>query len=216
MYSDFYPGISTTTNTMLRPATLILLSAVAVLQAACVAPGGQTVAVRREDPVVSVLAGASLSRPVPEALQADPGASCRIPGLREAILQQVNAARAKGGTCGRRAMPAAPPLVWNGALYAAAAKHSRDMAADNYFDHKDSQGRHVGERVDAEGYRWHAVAENIAGGDRSVDSVVRGWLRSPVHCESMLDAQYADVGVACVAMPMTEWGTYWTMVLARR
>lgn len=182
---------------LLRVAALLVLTGTAALPAAC--------------------AGSSaVARPVPAALVADAGASCRIPGLREAILQQVNAARAKGGTCGNRAMPPAPPVRWNDALSAAAATHSRDMAAGNYFDHKDAQGRHVGERVDAEGYRWHAVAENIAGGDRSVDSVVRGWLRSPVHCEAMLDAQYADVGVACVARPTTQWGTYWTMVLGRR
>lgn len=182
---------------LLRVAALLVLTGTAALPAAC--------------------AGSSaVARPVPAALVADAGASCRIPGLREAILQPVNAARAKGGTCGNRAMPPAPPVRWNDALSAAAATHSRDMAAGNYFDHKDAQGRHVGERVDAEGYRWHAVAENIAGGDRSVDSVVRGWLRSPVHCEAMLDAQYADVGVACVARPTTQWGTYWTMVLGRR
>jgi uncharacterized protein YkwD len=200
----------------MRAATSCLLIALAALQTACVAPAGQTTALRRADPVATVPAAAPITRPVPAALQVDAGASCRIPGLRESILQQINAARAKGGTCGKRAMPAAPPVMWNDALYAAAAKHSRDMAADNYFDHRDAHGRHVGERVDAEGYRWHAVAENIAGGDRSVDSVVRGWLRSPVHCEAMLDAQYADVAVACVARPMTEWGTYWTMVLGRR
>lgn len=38
------------------------------------------------------------------------------------------------------------------------ARHARGMAADDYFDHQDAQGRHAGQRALAEGDRWRAIA----------------------------------------------------------
>jgi uncharacterized protein YkwD len=139
--------------------------------------------------------------------------TCNISDLREDILQRINALRARGAHCGRRNMPAAPPLAWNDVLFSAAARHSMDMAAHDYFDHTDRRGWQPNQRVSAEGYRWTALAENIAGGDGSVSSVMRGWQRSPDHCEAMLDPAFVDVGVACVERPGSHWGTYWTMEL---
>ncbi len=85
-------------------------------------------------------------------------------------------------------MAPAAPLAWNGALFPAAARHLRDMAANGYFEHQDAQGRRAGQRALAEGYRWRAIAENIAGGEGSVALVVRGWRRSAPHCQAMLAA----------------------------
>lgn len=152
--------------------------------------------------------------PVPVAL--DAFTSCGVSKLREQVLAEVNALRASGAQCGPRQMPPAPPLAWSDALFSAAARHSRDMAGKDYFDHLDAQGRRAGQRALAEGYRWRAVAENIAGGDGSVALVMRGWRRSAPHCQAMLEAAYAEVGVACVDRPESRWGTYWTMVLGRR
>ncbi|WP_373684599.1 CAP domain-containing protein [Ramlibacter montanisoli] len=45
---------------------------------------------------------------------------------------------------------------------------------------------------------------------------MQGWLESAEHCENLMDAKFGDVAVACVAQPGTQWGTYWTMVLARK
>jgi uncharacterized protein YkwD len=142
-----------------------------------------------------------------------PMTSCNLSHLRDDILQRINALRARGAQCGARRMPPAPPLAWNDALFSAAARHSLDMAAHDYFDHTDPRGWRADQRVAAEGYRWRAIAENIAGGDGSVSSVMRGWERSPDHCEAMLDRSFADVGVACVERPDSKWGTYWTMEL---
>src|SRR6478736_5570338 len=57
------------------------------------------------------------------------------PGLREAILQQVNAVRARGFNCGGQSYGAARAVAWNDRLVAAAFGHSSDMAERNYFDH---------------------------------------------------------------------------------
>ena len=135
--------------------------------------------------------------------------------LQEA-LRRINAARAHGQRCGWRSMPPAPPLRWDATLQAVAAGHSRDMARRNYFDHRSPEGRTIAERVKASSYRFAMAGENLAGGDPTIASAVRGWIDSPSHCENMMDARFQEVGVACVGSARSQWGTYWTMVLARR
>jgi uncharacterized protein YkwD len=150
------------------------------------------------------------------AATAEEASDCHIRGLRADVLERVNAARLAGARCGGEPFASAPPLAWSEPLQAAATAHSADMAQHDYFDHADPQGRRVGVRVTAQGYRWRAVGENIAGGDRSVDRVVRGWLASEGHCRNIMNPEFADIAVACVTRAGSTWGTYWTMVLGRR
>lgn len=145
-----------------------------------------------------------------------PGPDCGVQALRESLLREVNAARAKGMWCGTRRMPPATPLGWSDALSSAAARHSADMARRDYFGHASPEGKRVGARVTAEGYRWRSIAENIAGGDRSVEIVMRGWMDSPGHCANIMNPEFRDIGAACVERTGSTWGTYWTMVLGRQ
>lgn len=141
---------------------------------------------------------------------------CDVPGLRQAILQEVNAARARGASCGSQAFGPSRPLSWNPQLVAAASGHSQDMAENNYFDHRSASGTRPAQRVQATGYKWGSVAENIAAGFFNSRTVVQGWLGSPGHCVNIMDPKYTEIGVACMARPGTTYGEYWTMVLARR
>jgi uncharacterized protein YkwD len=134
----------------------------------------------------------------------------------EDVLQRINAARASGYRCGRHAMGPAAPLRWELSLYSAAQSHSLDMAKRNYFEHRSPEGADVASRAAAVHYRWKTVGENIAAGVRSMPEAMQGWLESPGHCENILNPQFQDVALACVAQPGTEWGTYWTMVLGRK
>jgi len=131
-------------------------------------------------------------------------------------IRRINAARARGQSCGWHRMPPAPPLHWDGTLQSVAAGHSRDMAQRNYFDHRSPEGRTVRDRVAATRYKTKMVGENLAGGDRELRGAIQGWLDSPAHCENMMDARFSEVGVACVGRRGSQWGTYWTMVLGRR
>jgi uncharacterized protein YkwD len=140
---------------------------------------------------------------------------CNVPGLREAVLQQVNAVRARGADCGGQRFGAARPVAWNEQLMTAASSHSKDMAERNYFDHSSPEGRSVSHRASGSRYNWKSVGENIAGGDTSVNEVVRGWMASPDHCVNIMEPAFADIGVACMQRPGSQWGTYWTMVLGR-
>jgi uncharacterized protein YkwD len=132
------------------------------------------------------------------------------------VLQRINAARASGYRCGRHAMGPASPLRWDGSLYTAAEGHSLDMAKRNYFEHTSPEGADVASRASAVQYRWKTVGENIAAGVRSMPEAVQTWLESQGHCENIMNPQFQDVAVACVAQPGTQWGTYWTMVLGRK
>lgn len=143
-------------------------------------------------------------------------APCEVPGLRDAILQQVNAVRARGYNCGGQVFGPADGVRWNEQLASAAALHSTEMAENNYFSHRSLSGTRVSQRAQAQGYKWRAVAENIAGGDSTVQGVMQGWLQSPSHCQAILEPAFAELAVACMARAGTTYGTYWTMVLGRR
>ncbi|WP_291121330.1 CAP domain-containing protein [Hydrogenophaga sp.] len=145
----------------------------------------------------------------------DASTSCNLPDFRNSLLQQINAARAAARSCGGTAMPAVAPLAWNDALFSAAARHSTDMAVNNYFSHTGLDGRSASQRIAAEGYAWSWVGENIAAGQTSVSTVMSGWLASAGHCANLMRAEYQHVGVSCVQRSGTTYGRYWTMTLAR-
>jgi len=158
--------------------------------------------------------------PAPTVLGAPPaasgGTSCGSAALPEQALRRLNAARAAARSCGGQRMAAVPALAWNPVLLGAARQHSADMARHNFFSHSGRNGSRVNDRVSAQGYAWQAVGENIAGGDRSVEAVMDGWLASPGHCRNIMGPAFAEAALACVEQPGTQWERYWTLVLAKR
>jgi uncharacterized protein YkwD len=145
----------------------------------------------------------------------DASTSCDLPDFRASLLQQINAARTSARSCGSTALPAVNALAWNDRLFSAAARHSRDMAQNNYFSHTGLDGRSSSQRISAEGYAWSWSGENIAAGQSSVATVMNGWLASEGHCRNIMRAEYRDVAVSCVQRSGSPYGRYWTMVLAR-
>lgn len=123
----------------------------------------------------------------------------------DAMLTAVNEVRASGAVCGTERMAPAAPLVWDARLEAAAERHSRDMAQNNYFGHTGTDGLSTGTRVRRAGYDWRAVGENIARYQQNVDQVVSDWLASPDHCHQMLSPRFVEIGAA-------EADGYWTQV----
>ncbi len=145
----------------------------------------------------------------------DATTSCGLANFRAELLQQINAARAQPRTCGTSTLPATVALVWNDRLFSAAARHSRDMAVNNYFSHNSLDGRSFSRRITDEGYAWSFAGENIAAGQSSVADVMSGWLTSPGHCANIMKAEFRDVAVSCVSQAGSSYGRYWTMSLAR-
>lgn len=126
---------------------------------------------------------------------------------REAVLQLVNAARAKGCQCGDAWMPPVSPLSWNTLLELAAARHSKDMADRKYFSHNSPGGATPSQRIAAAGYDYNWWGENIASGPQTEAEVVNGWLSSPGHCKNLMSPHFREMGVGRTA-------DLWTQVFA--
>jgi uncharacterized protein YkwD len=126
------------------------------------------------------------------------------------LLIELNAARAKPRQCGTQSFNATAPLAWNATLATAAEGNSRSMANNNYFDHKDRDGRTPGDRAELAGYDFQQIGENIAAGQDSIRKVVEGWLVSPGHCANLMNPQFRELGAAYATDPKSDAGIYWT------
>ncbi len=126
------------------------------------------------------------------------------------VLEQINAARGQARQCGAQAFAAAPPLVWNGTLGAAAESHSRAMANGNFFSHLGDDGRTPGDRAELAGYAGGQVGENIAAALPTPRKVVDGWLASPGHCANLMNPRFSELGAAYAVDPQSDAGIYWT------
>jgi uncharacterized protein YkwD len=144
-------------------------------------------------------------------------ASCGIADFAASAVARMNQHRAAGATCGSRgSFASAAPLRWNALLAQASAAHSTDMAVMNYFSHTSLDGRSMSERVNATGYAWASLGENIAAGYPDIDSVIDGWMRSDGHCANLMNPAFDEVGLACVpGAAGSRYAQYWTQNLAR-
>jgi len=151
--------------------------------------------------------------PAPQAaLPANASCTASAPELQASILGLLNEARASVRHCGGTEYAAAAPLVWNDSLANAASIHSNDMALHNFFSHTGSDGSSVAQRVDAQGYRWRTVGENIAAGQPNSEAVLDSWLNSPGHCKNIMNPRFTETAVVCVENSDSQYDQYWTNV----
>jgi uncharacterized protein YkwD len=102
------------------------------------------------------------------------------------VLRLVNVERA---TAGCRA------LTVDSRLARAANAHSADMAANNYFSHTGRNGSSVASRVEAAGYTWSRVGENIAKGQPTPAAVMQAWMNSSGHRANILNCSFRNIGI---------------------
>ena len=126
------------------------------------------------------------------------------------LLEALNSARAQSRQCGAQAFAATTPLAWNATLATAAENHARAMANNNFFDHKDRDGRTPGARAELAGYVGQQIGENIAAGHDSARKVVDGWLASSGHCANLMNPEFRELGAAYAVDPKSDAGIYWT------
>ena len=132
----------------------------------------------------------------------------------ERMTDYLNRVRARAQECGDKAYAAAGKLTLNQKLFAAAKFHADDMATHNFFSHLGSNDSNVSMRVDNQNYQWSAVAENIAGGIDTPEQTIEDWMASPEHCRNIMNPIYTEFGLACEVNPHSDFGIYWTLVLA--
>jgi uncharacterized protein YkwD len=126
------------------------------------------------------------------------------------LLEMINTARTQPRQCGAQSFAATTPLAWNAMLATAAENHTRAMANNNFFDHKDRDGHTPGDRAELAGYVGQQIGENIAAGQDIARKVVDGWLASSGHCANLMNPQFHELGAAYAVDPKSDAGIYWT------
>ncbi len=122
--------------------------------------------------------------------------------LEAQIVELVNARRRRAGLA---------PLTHSLRLAQAAEQRSIAMAAAGQLGHRVDR-RSPSQRVRESGYRFTALAENLAFRARSAGEAVEGWIGSPGQRANLLSAAFTQtgVGVAC-----DRWGQpYLTQLIA--
>jgi hypothetical protein len=149
--------------------------------------------------------------------------------LGEHVRTVLDAARARIADCGDGPVSVASvgatgqglaeraPLRWNPRLARAAARHAGAMARTRLLDHVGADGSTVRDRVEATGYRWRLIGENLAAGHAGIEEAVAGWLADPVYCTVLLDGRFTEFGIARIETVGSNdpHGIYWTLVLGR-
>lgn len=123
------------------------------------------------------------------------------------------AAEIAGGLNANRRANGVSELRFNRRLGRAAMAHACDMLANDFFDHRGSDGSNAQARVQATGYRDCIVAENIAWGYPRSQQIISGWMNSPGHRRNMLHPRVEEYGVGITQGPR---GPYWVLVVGKR
>jgi uncharacterized protein YkwD len=118
------------------------------------------------------------------------------------LISRVNAERESRGLVSMR---------YDERLALAAQRHSEDQARLGRTSHTGSDGSTLMTRIDAVGYGWSSLAENVAVGYRDVESVVAAWMASDGHRRNILTAN-VDIGVGLAFG--ADGRPYWTQVYA--
>ncbi|MEI7768898.1 MAG: CAP domain-containing protein [Chloroflexales bacterium] len=126
--------------------------------------------------------------------------------MADQVLALVNSERAVAGCAA---------LTMNDKLIMAAQGHSQDMAEKGFFSHTnpDPSRATLSQRIDAVGYSWSALGENIAAGYSTPTAVMAGWMSSSGHRANILNCSYAEIGVGYYAGG--SYGSYWTQDFGR-
>ncbi|MFI6354664.1 CAP domain-containing protein [Streptomyces sp. NPDC050743] len=113
------------------------------------------------------------------------------------VLKLVNQERAKVGCS---------PLAANPSLSKLAESFSDDMAARNFFDHTDPDGKTPWDRAAAAGIT-DLGGENIARGQADAAAVMQAWMDSPGHRANILNCDFKTLGVGVHFGPGGPWWT---------
>ena len=163
--------------------------------------------------LANALGGPARRTPTPVPLIAGSGivtvAPTPLPAEVLAVVALTNQDRLANGC---------PALTPNPILMATAQAHSEDMALHHFFAHTSSTGQTPAQRIQAAGYHWAAVAENIAAGYPTPQSVVATWFDetppNDPHRANILNCRLHDVGVGYYYLAVDPntiaYHEYWT------
>ncbi|MGP2441117.1 CAP domain-containing protein [Streptomyces sp. JW3] len=119
-------------------------------------------------------------------------------GPEAQVLALVNEERAAAGCS---------PVTENAQLTRAADDYSDVMAASGVMSHTGPDGSTMASRVEAAGYLWSALGENIARGQADAAAVMEAWMNSSGHRANILNCAFAEIGIGVHA---GDGGPWWT------
>ncbi len=94
-----------------------------------------------------------------------------------------------------------------------AARYACTMIDEGFFGHVNPQsGVGLVERVNAAGYEYYAVGENLAAGISHAPEIIDAWLDSVAHREVMMDPSFSIAGIA--VRSGGEYGVYCVLLMA--
>ena len=102
------------------------------------------------------------------------------------VLARINEIRRADGS---------PELLWDPRLFAAASRHTGDMAKARFLAHRGSDDSLPGLRIRDEGY-VAATAETVGAGQPDPASIVAAWLASSRHEEILRSPRWTHLGIA--------------------
>jgi uncharacterized protein YkwD len=144
--------------------------------------------------LLAILAAATIAAE-PPALELSDG--------EKAVCELTNTERARAGL---------PALTPDATLFAAARSHSANMARQNKLSHK-LDGKEVDDRVEAAGYNYMFVGENVAWNQDSPAKAMQSWMNSSGHRANILNKDYTQLGVGIARNRDGE--PYYTQVFGR-
>lgn len=137
-------------------------------------------------------------RPIPKVYRISAN---EAPKVQQRTVDSINAIRQAAGV---------PPLQLNGALNAAAATHSRDMAQQNRPWHFGSDGSTPLDRVARAGYAGQLKGENISETYETELETLGAWMEQPDTRAVILDATARDLGFSFYQEPNGK--IWWTLI----
>ncbi len=129
------------------------------------------------------------------------------------LIQEVNAARGRGGACGDVEIDFRVELDLSPELRCAARKQVRDMARVGELSHTGVDRSEFVERADMADYAGIPRAELLAVGYADAPATIEQWRESQVHCESIHAGDHDDVGAGVFQTQDTLW---WVLTLGTR
>jgi len=126
------------------------------------------------------------------------GGSGGSDGPEARVLALVNQERASAGCS---------PVTSNAELTQAADDYSDVMARSGVMSHTGPDGSTMTTRVEAAGYEWSTLGENIARGQADAASVMESWMNSPGHRANILNCSFKELGVG---VHFGDGGPWWT------
>jgi uncharacterized protein YkwD len=128
----------------------------------------------------------------------------RLPQLTTAsITAAVNGVRKANGR---------KPLTYNFKLEQAARSQANLMASRDQLSH--DLGVSLRQRVTNAGYDG-AVGENVAGGQRTLEAAIQGWMNSSGHRDTLLNDKFTEFGLAVATVSPSRhsrYGIYWAFI----